>query len=385
MSLLDQAFIRAYEAETGRRDEVGAAKPAASPAALRKAKPVDARQRRHYVDPPHAATAVPHYSDDATASGIEAGSVEDHVAQLAHRLASFNVATSSHGKSHVAQSHVAQSHGVHATTAHANAMAASLAEAVAAADDELDEATDEAEAYRTLPARPEQGGLHPAFETQRFVWPRNVEVLVAAAGSEFSDLAAELEARSHEGRKTFVVSGSHRGEGRTTLVLALARLAANRGLRTVVVDLDLHSPQAAELLGLRPEVGWDDVIADRLLLTDALIESLDDRLTLLPLRNGFANPRALAGNGFLRGALDTLREHFDIVLLDVGPLAEDADTIDLAAALGGCKLDDGLIVRDRRRATPKQVHDASRRMAALGVRHWDVVENFTEIRGYDDL
>jgi Mrp family chromosome partitioning ATPase len=164
--------------------------------------------------------------------------------------------------------------------------------------------------------------------------------------------------------------------------LALARLAANRGLRTVVVDLDLASPQLAQQLGLRPELGWDDVQAERLKIDEALIESIDDRVTLLPLRNGYANPRALAGTGFLRDAVERLRAEFDVVLLDVGPLEDDGDTIDLAAALGGAAIDDALVIRDRRRVTPQQLHDACRRAAALGVRRWDVVENFTEIQGY---
>jgi Mrp family chromosome partitioning ATPase len=227
-----------------------------------------------------------------------------------------------------------------------------------------------------------EAGIQPAFETRRFQWPRNVEVLIAAAGGEFAAFTEQLEERCREACRTLVVTGTERGEGRTTLVLALARLAANRGLRTVAVDLDLQSPQLAEQLGIRPELGWDDAQAERLSVADALIESLDDRLSVLPLRGGFANPRALAGGGFLRGALDCLRANFDLVLLDVGPLREDADAIDLAAALGGCTLDDALVVRDRRRISSKQLQETCRRTAALGVRHWDVVENFTEIQGY---
>jgi Mrp family chromosome partitioning ATPase len=221
-----------------------------------------------------------------------------------------------------------------------------------------------------------------AYETRRFAWPRNVEVLIAAAGSEFAEFARELQDRVHAGRKTLVVTGVERGEGRTTVLLALARLAANRNLRTVVVDVDLAAPQLSEQLGLRPELGWDDVYAERLAATDALIESIDDRLTVLPLRSPPADPRSLAGKAGLGEILAELRARYDLVLLDAGPLSDDPQAIDLAAVLGGAVIDDGLVVRDRRRTQPKQVQAVCRRLTALGVRHWDIAENFTEIQGY---
>lgn len=353
MSMLDQAFIKAYRVDSGRpagSADVhvrGAAAADGVDRATKKSSTKATAEPRRFVDEAHATTFAPHYGA-ATAPAHEAGEpIVEQARRLAARLAKVNsVATS------VDETVVLPAEDEPAATA-------TTAEAVEMRDDFV-----------------------PAFETQRFHWPRRAEVLIAAAGEEFAALAAELDERRREGRNTLVVTGALRGEGRTTLVLALARLAANRGLRTVVVDADLRSPQLAEQLGLRPETGWDDVQGERLSAADALVESLDDHVALLPLRSGFANPRALAGGGFLRGAIDQLRKHYDLVLVDAGPLGDDAETIDLAAALCGCPLDDALVVRDRRRTTPKQVNDVCRRVAALGIRHWDVVENFTEIQGY---
>ena len=227
-----------------------------------------------------------------------------------------------------------------------------------------------------------QGAFRAAFETQRFSWPRPVEVLIAAAGSEFAQFISELEERIRGGRQTLIVTGCERGEGRTTLTLALGRLLANRGMRTVLVDCDVRAPQMAEALGVRPELGWDDVYAERLSVTDAMIESLDDRISLLPMRNGLANPRAMAGNRTLAAMIDTLRANFDVVLLDVGPLADDPSAIDLTSAMTGARLDDALVVRDRRRTGSKEVQSVCRRLSALGIHHWDIAENFTELQGY---
>jgi Mrp family chromosome partitioning ATPase len=347
MSTLDQAFIRAYQAETARRKEA-AGESIVAATTRSKSATAGSRERRHFVDAAHAAEFAPHYADGAAPAHVAGEPIVHQARDLAARLAKLNAA------------------------------AAVRSEASTAAE-EVEESSTIAEPQRAEAA---DSPLHPAFETQRFHWPRKVEVLIAAAGGDFAAFAEEIEDRSRADRKILLVTGTERGEGRTTLVLALARLAANRGLRTVVVDLDLASPQLAQQLGLRPELGWDDVQAERLKIDEALIESIDDRVTLLPLRNGYANPRALAGTGFLRDAVERLRAEFDVVLLDVGPLEDDGDTIDLAAALGGAAIDDALVIRDRRRVTPQQLHDACRRAAALGVRRWDVVENFTEIQGY---
>jgi Mrp family chromosome partitioning ATPase len=354
MSTLDQAFIRAYQADAARRTHVAGpavgASPTEAPAAA--TQPSASRERRHYVDEPHAASFAPHYADGGAPAHTAGEPIVHQARELAARLAKLNAA---------------------AATSQESSSATNDFETGAARDDGL---TTAAQTYGA------NAPLLAAFETQRFQWPRKVEVLVASAGSEFAAFADELEERSRADRKTLLVTGIAREEGRTTLVLALARLAGNRGLRTVVVDLDMQGPQLAEQLGIRPELGWDDAQAERLTLDEVLVESLDDHVTLLPLRTGYANPRALAGTGFLRDAIDRLRAEFDLVLLDVGPLSDDGDTIDLAAALGGCVLDDALVVRDRRRVTPQQLHDACRRTAALGVRRWDIVENFSEIQGY---
>lgn len=353
MSTLDQAFIRAYQA--GRSANPAHAKPEPSATASPPAAPAPhfappaaatptmepkpaprTKRTRHFVDSAHAGPQAPH-------SGIEA----QPFARTAYEPIYAHTALQRERST-------------------LNDVEARLVTEEPTADT-LDEVVPE---------------FRATFETERFHWPRNVEVLIASAGNEFSQYTAELEERIAAGRKTLVVTGFARGEGRSTIVLSLARLLANRGTNVVVVDADLRQPQMAELLGIRPELGWDDVYAERLPVTDALIESPSERITLLPMRSGFSNPRALAGNRTLAGIIDQLKQHFDAVLLDVGPLPDDQDTIDLAAPLTGCKLDDALVVRDRRTTSPKDVQAVCRRLAVLGVHHCDIAENFTELQGY---
>ena len=51
----------------------------------------------------------------------------------------------------------------------------------------------------------------------------------------------------------FLFTSCHRAEGRTTLVLTLARALARRPGRTLLVDADLTGPMLARQLGLQAQ------------------------------------------------------------------------------------------------------------------------------------
>ena len=95
--------------------------------------------------------------------------------------------------------------------------------------------------------------------------------------------------------KAILFTSCHRAEGRTTLVLTLARALSRQPLRTLVVDADLTGPMVARLLGLRPQVGLDDVVEDGKAIADALIDAPDDHLTVLPMRTAVARPARFPG------------------------------------------------------------------------------------------
>jgi Mrp family chromosome partitioning ATPase len=158
----------------------------------------------------------------------------------------------------------------------------------------------------------------PPVELQ---WPAVVLGLERDCGDRFDGLAARLlEVRREQDLRSFLFTGCHRAEGRTTLVLTLARALARRPGRTVVVDADLSGPMLARLLGLRPEVGLDDVVESGHALADALIDAPDDHLSVLPIRSAVSQPRDFLASPAWARALARLRREFDLILLDGGPL-----------------------------------------------------------------
>ena len=157
--------------------------------------------------------------------------------------------------------------------------------------------------------------------SHELIWPEIVQVLEREWGQRFEQLADRLiEARQRQGLKVLLFTSCHRAEGRSTLVLTLSRALARRPGRTVVVDADLCGPMLSRFLGIRPEVGLEDVVEHGFALAEALIDAPDDHLWVLPLRAAVSRPRDfLAGPGW-SCTMARLRREFDFVLIDGSPM-----------------------------------------------------------------
>ncbi len=163
-----------------------------------------------------------------------------------------------------------------------------------------------------------QAEIEQSVELQ---WPALVLTLERDWGTRFERMAQLLvTARQQHGLKAILFTSCHRAEGRTTLILTLARALSRHPLRTLIVDGDLTGPMVARLLGLRPHVGLDDVVEDGKALTDALIDAPDDHLAILPMRKAVSRPRDFLASPAWTCTLARLRREFDLILLDGGPL-----------------------------------------------------------------
>ena len=151
-----------------------------------------------------------------------------------------------------------------------------------------------------------------------------------------------IEARSRRQIKVLLFTSCHRAEGRTTLVLTLARALARRNGRTLMVDGDLSGPMLSRLLGLRPRYGLDDVVEQGVAPADALIEAPEDRLVLLPLRSAVARPREFLAAPAWSVLMARLRREFDLVLIDGSPLFAG-----LSAAVLHRSVDAAILVHNR--------------------------------------
>ncbi len=224
------------------------------------------------------------------------------------------------------------------------------------------------------PSDPQRTPFRPMLQVDSLVWPKVCSQMSIEAGHELNRLADGLMAGMADGCKVVTFGGCLPAEGSTTLLLGVARILSERGMKLAIVDADLADPLLCRRLGMLPEVGWEEVVDGRLPLAEAVVESIEDHLILLPL----CKPRDSQGEfaptlASLTPSIARLREDCDLVLVDMGPLKQKQDA-DLDAIAGWT--DAVVLVCDVRTTPTEQVVEARSRLQTAGVARGAIAENF---------
>ena len=216
--------------------------------------------------------------------------------------------------------------------------------------------------------------LIPAWEVDHFVWPALCEKLLRDEQSYFAQAGGKIASAVRDGLRALAITGSRRGEGRTTLALCLARSAAKAGLKVALVDADFTRPQLAAVLGLETAGSWHDSALRKTPLAEVAIKSLEDNFVVLPLDvSTVAIPLSLA-DARLTATLREARGAFDLLVLDMGPIS--AGEGPLFPAGEAPPADAVIVVRDLRYCTPAESQAIGERLSASGIEAVGIAENF---------
>ncbi len=226
-------------------------------------------------------------------------------------------------------------------------------------------------------SEPTVSPFRAALEVDHFLWPSECGNLLKKAGRSFDELVKPIQQVTKQGLKCLAIASCRIGEGRTTFALTAAKHLASRGLSVVLVDADFARPNLAARLGLSIDCGWEAILAGEAQVEDVLIESLTDRLSLLPLSGPLAVENFTRN---LRGAtmLGVLRQHYDLVLLDAG--AQEGDGRDaLDAIIESSQIDAAFLLRDVRRTTQADLTAVEKRLQGAKILCLGVAENFCSL------
>ena len=122
-------------------------------------------------------------------------------------------------------------------------------------------------------------------------------------------------------------------------------------------------------------MGWEESLAGERPLAEAIVQSLADHVALLPLKQPTAADWRVADTR-LKSCFDELRRHFDVVLIDAGPLGEPSDKRQLLAWAAPCRVDRALVVLDGRAEIEQDMAEVDSRLQGCGIAQWSFVDNF---------
>lgn len=160
--------------------------------------------------------------------------------------------------------------------------------------------------------------------------------------------------RPRRGRSVLVTSGAA-GEGKTTIAVDLARVAAAQGERVLLVDADLDGRAASSLFNAAGKSGLSDLLEARTILPSVLVSDDATGINFLPAGNPAGAQARRPSSGDIVQKLVEPGRSFDLVVIDGGsvlrhplvqPLAEAVDDIVIVARAGRTRKEDLLTALD---------------------------------------
>jgi len=140
-------------------------------------------------------------------------------------------------------------------------------------------------------------------------------------------------------RKALAVLGLSSGDGCSTIAANLAISFTHLGKRVALVDANLRRPVLSALFQVKMGVGLSSLLANRIRLSDALIDVWSvPGLALLPACPLPPNPQELLSSGALRTVIDELTAQHDVLIIDGSALLVSADAQLIASEIGACVL-----------------------------------------------
>ena len=167
------------------------------------------------------------------------------------------------------------------------------------------------------------------------------------------------------------------GEGKSSLVLSLARVMARCGKRVVVVDCDLRRPVLHTAFGTERSPGLADVLNGEAELSHVLQADKGSSAALVAAGTAGSYAPDVLGSENMRILLRRLSERFDLILLDSAPVLAVSDTRHLS------RLADCTVMVAQWQTTPRKATvEAYRQLRSAGARLPGVVLSVVDLRRY---
>lgn len=156
---------------------------------------------------------------------------------------------------------------------------------------------------------------------------------------------------SKKSMKSFAVTSSIKGEGKTVTALNLAWLMANEfGRKVLLIESDFRSPSISSgYLSMGRLSGLVDVIKGDADIRSAISRYEDTNLYILPARTSVKNSSMLIDSQGMRNVLDRAKSDFDYVIVDSPPILPLVDMNILS------RIVDGLLLVVKAGSTPKDL------------------------------
>jgi len=134
--------------------------------------------------------------------------------------------------------------------------------------------------------------------------------------------------------RSFLLTSSHRGEGKSTLSSYLAVTVAQFPRKKVLlVDADLRRPRVHKIFGVTNELGLKDCLAGGLDPMKVVKDTPLQNLHVITAGDHVPQPGRLFESDVLKEVIDKVSFYHDVVVIDSAPVLSVSDTLFLCPAV----------------------------------------------------
>lgn len=145
-------------------------------------------------------------------------------------------------------------------------------------------------------------------------------------GLRFSSVDSEV--------RVVMITSASQGEGKSMTAASLARVIAESGQRTLLIDGDLRRPKVARNFGIDGSIGLSEVLSGQVAVRNAIQPTKDANLFVLPSGGTPPNPSEMLGSVALSNLLREFRKDFFIVI-DAPPVLPVTDATVVSTLVDG--------------------------------------------------
>ena len=131
------------------------------------------------------------------------------------------------------------------------------------------------------------------------------------------------------------VTSSMRGEGKSTTAVNLSYVLAEKGSPVLLIDGDLRIPSIAQKMRIDSSPGLTDLLMGHGAHMPDFRSALLDNWFILPSGDIPPNPSELLGSRRMEYILNSLRESFDYIIIDLPPVNIVSDALSIASLITG--------------------------------------------------
>jgi capsular exopolysaccharide synthesis family protein len=174
----------------------------------------------------------------------------------------------------------------------------------------------------------------------------------------------------------YCVTSAAPGDGKTSLTLALGLSFAASGSRTLLIDCDLVGGGLTARLDMAGPEGVLEALTTRQLMQHVRQTDIAD-LAILPVGMAQAHHAGLFSPAAVRRLVHEAKKHFEVVLIDTGPILGSIEATPVAAA------SDAVILTVARGQQRPLVEKALGHLLGIGARFAGVVFNRAQSRDFE--